>query len=63
MKKIELISQYKKITWECTTTCNYSCTYCPPQNSDGKYRWPNEEQTANLIDFSKNFMKRYQNIV
>ncbi len=59
MKRIQLVNQYKKIIWECTTTCNYSCTYCPPQNSDGKYRWPNEEQTANLIDFSKNF---YSNV-
>lgn len=57
MKSIKLVNKYKKISWECTTTCNYSCTYCPPENSDGKYRWPDSTQTENVIKFARNFFQ------
>jgi MoaA/NifB/PqqE/SkfB family radical SAM enzyme len=45
----------KYITWECTTVCNYNCSYCWPNSHDGKYRWPNEDQLIKLIDYIKNF--------
>lgn len=45
----------KYITWECTTQCNYSCSYCWPACHDGKYRWPDSDKTNRLIDYIKNF--------
>jgi len=48
----------KYITWECTTECNYNCSYCWPACHDGKYRWPSAEKTNKLIDYVNNFSNR-----
>lgn len=47
--------QGKYITWECTTQCNYACSYCWPQCHDGKYRWPDSNKTDRLIKYVKEF--------
>jgi len=39
------------VCWEPTSTCNYSCWYCPEELHDGKYRWPDLD-TA--LSFFKN---------
>jgi len=31
---------FLNVTWEVTSTCNYSCWYCGEAQHDGKYRWP-----------------------
>ena len=53
----ETITNYtdKYITWECTTLCNYACSYCWPECHDGKYRWPDSAKTNRLIEYIKNF--------
>jgi MoaA/NifB/PqqE/SkfB family radical SAM enzyme len=38
----------KKVIWTVTTVCNYSCSYCPSDLHDGKYRWP--ENYRPIID-------------
>lgn len=43
------------ITWECTTVCNYSCSYCWPKCHDGKYRWPDDTQVEKLKKYIRNF--------
>ena len=43
------------ITWECTTVCNYSCSYCWPKCHDGKYRWPDDTQVEKLKNYIRNF--------
>lgn len=50
----------KYITWECTTQCNYACSYCWPACHDGKYRWPDEEKTNRLIEYIKDFSQGQQ---
>lgn len=45
----------KYITWECTTECNYKCSYCWPACHDGKYRWPDADKTNKLIEYIKTF--------
>lgn len=45
----------KYITWECTTECNYKCSYCWPACHDGKYRWPDTDKTNKLIEYIKTF--------
>lgn len=47
----------KYITWECTTVCNYNCSYCWPSCHDGKHRWPSLEKTNKLIEYVNNFSK------
>lgn len=46
---------YKHVAWECTTVCNYSCTYCKPYFHDGKYRWPSKDHTDNLISYLQDY--------
>lgn len=53
--KTQLKTPYKQVTWECTTVCNYSCSYCWPHLHDGKYRWPSKIQTQNLISYLHTF--------
>lgn len=55
MYSVTPVFEHKYLTWECTTWCNYACTYCPPECHSGKYRWPNEQQTENLIQYIKEF--------
>lgn len=55
MKKLSNNFDKKYITWECTTVCNYSCSYCWESCHDGKYRWPDTAQTNKLIDYIYNF--------
>ena len=43
------------VTWECTTVCNYNCSYCWPSCHDGKYRWPSESQVKKLKKYIRNF--------
>lgn len=43
------------ITWECTSVCNYKCSYCWPEAHDGKHRWPDQEKTEKLIKYIKDF--------
>lgn len=45
----------KYITWECTTVCNYRCSYCWPSCHDGKYKWPDDTQVTKLINYIKDF--------
>jgi len=52
---VGLAKQYKHITWECTTVCNYSCSYCWPANHDGVNRWPDELQTQQLLSTIEQF--------
>lgn len=52
---IELANPYKHITWECTTVCNYACSYCAPELHDSKYRWPSSKQTDKIINLVKDF--------
>jgi organic radical activating enzyme len=44
------------IQWEVATVCNYSCSYCPEQLHNGKYRWP---QKANVINFLNEFKQQH----
>jgi len=55
MIETKLLKPYKHITWECTTVCNYSCSYCWPDCHNGLYRWPSLEQTESLISYLKTF--------
>lgn len=38
------------ITWELTTTCNYSCSYCPESLHNGAYRFPKYQNVLLLLD-------------
>jgi len=55
MIETRLQRPYKHITWECTTVCNYSCSYCWPDCHNGKYRWPTDDQTDKLISYITEF--------
>ena len=37
------------ITWSFTTTCNFSCSYCPDHLHDGKYGFPKYEDAVHFI--------------
>lgn len=55
MYKTNLQIPFKHVTWECTSTCNYKCSYCWPKNHDGLYRWPTSDQQKQLINAIQNF--------
>lgn len=38
------------IGWELTSTCNYSCWYCPDYLHNGKYKWPDLEKSLAFFD-------------
>lgn len=63
VRSIEPLFDKKYITWECTTVCNYSCSYCPPACHDGRYRWPDLDQTARLLQFIDQFREEQQVII
>lgn len=51
--KIEQQEKYSNnitITWEFTTVCNYKCSYCPEENHDGKYKFPELEVVLLFLD-------------
>ena len=37
------------VTWSFTTTCNFTCSYCPDHLHDGKYGFPKYEDALNVI--------------
>ena len=37
------------VTWSFTTTCNFTCSYCPDHLHDGKYGFPKYEDALHFI--------------
>jgi len=44
--------------WVVGNTCNYSCTYCNPENYDGSSPWPTLDVFKNFATVSTNYYKR-----
>jgi len=38
------------VAWELTTTCNYSCWYCPDYLHNGKYKWPDLQSSLTFFN-------------
>jgi len=55
MNELKIIPQWKRITYTCTTVCNYSCSYCTEYHYNGKYRWT--EDYTSLLNLSNEFRK------
>lgn len=53
MNELKIIPQWKRITYTCTTVCNYSCSYCTEYHYNGKYRWI--EDYTPLLNLSNDF--------
>lgn len=43
-------SNHLSIGWELTSTCNFSCWYCPDYLHDGKYKWPDLEKSLHFFE-------------
>lgn len=57
MQTVQILPQWKFMTWTCTTTCTYKCSYCTPEHHDGKFRWIDDY--SSIIEFTNNFRKGF----
>lgn len=55
MNELKIIPQWKRITYTCTTVCNYACSYCTEYHHNGKYRWL--EDYTPLLKLANDFRK------
>lgn len=55
MNTLKIFPQWKRITYTCTTVCNYSCSYCTEYHYNGKYRW--QDNIVPLLNLTNEFRK------
>ncbi|MCS7316786.1 MAG: hypothetical protein NZZ41_00485 [Candidatus Dojkabacteria bacterium] len=53
------IDNFLYISWEVTTFCNYSCSYCWPESHDNVNKWPTDFNK--IVIFFNKLRKAYEN--
>jgi len=51
-------NDYVLVDWVVGNTCDYSCTYCSPQNYDGSSPWPSLEDFKHFVRVTTNVYTR-----